>query len=154
LPISSMKRKLMSYRCIIPIDGFYSWKKITKKAAIPYRFFQKNKGLMSMAGLWEEFEDEAEETHHTFSVITTQSNKQVLAVNERMPLLLSPQQEKLWLGKETSEIDLLKLVGSTPAIELESYTVSPKINSLAANESTLILPAAPADQFGNLTLFD
>lgn len=150
----ALKKKLMRFRCIVPLDGFYSWKKISKKSAIPYRFFLKSKDLMSMAGLWEEFEDEQEETHHTFSVITTRSNAQVETINERMPMLLSPQQEKIWLDKDSSEIDLLKILASNDSPSLESYTVSPRISSLAANESTLLLPSAPADQHGNLTLFD
>lgn len=150
----ALKKKMLRFRCIIPIDGFYSWKRIGKKSAIPYRFFHKKKELLAMAGLWEEFEDEQEETHHTFSVITTPSNQQVLPVNERMPLLLNKESRNLWLNKDANENDLLNLLNPENTVELESYTVSPRISVLSANESTLFLPTAPADQFGNLTLFD
>lgn len=150
----TLRKKMMRFRCIIPIDGFYCWKKISKKSAIPYRYFQKKKELLAMAGLWEEFEDEQGETHHTFSVITTPSNKQVLPVNERMPLLLNKKTLEAWLNKDATENELLSLLNFENAIELESYTVSPRIGLLSANEATLFLPTAPADQFGNLTLFD
>ncbi len=149
-----LKKKMMRFRCLIPIDGFYCWKKISKKSAIPYRFFSRNKELLAMAGLWEEFEDEQEETHHTFSIITTQSNKQVQPINERMPLLLNKEMRKIWLNKESTENELLGMLRIETPIDLEFYTVSPRIGRLAANESTLMLPTAPADQFGNLTLFD
>ncbi|HCM76321.1 MAG TPA: DUF159 family protein [Cytophagales bacterium] len=150
----AFKKKMMRFRCIAPIDGFYCWKKISKKAAVPYRFFLKNKGLMAMAALWEEFEDENEETHHTFSVITTKANSQVRSVNERMPLLLNKETEKIWLNEESSENELLKLLTTESTQQLDSYTVSHRISILTANESTLMLPSAPSDQFGNLTLFD
>lgn len=150
----ALRKKMLRFRCIIPIDGFYSWKRIGKKSAVPYRFFHKKKELLAMAGLWEEFEDEKEETHHTFSVITTPSNQQVLPVNERMPLLLNKESRNLWLNKDANENDLLNLLKLESRVELESYTVSPRISVLSANESTLFLPTAPADQFGNLTLFD
>lgn len=107
-----------------------------------------------MAGLWEEFEDEEEETHHTFSVITIPSSKTVLPVNERMPLLLNKETRNTWLNKNATENDLLGLLKVGNSTELDSYTVSPRIGLLSANESTLFLPTAPADQFGNLTLFD
>lgn len=149
-----LKKKMMRFRCIIPSDGFYCWKKVGKKSAIPYRFFPKNKLPLSIAGLWEEFEDEQEETHHTFSIITTQSNKQVQPVNERMPLLLNKETQKVWLNKDASENELLGMLKTENTIMLDSYTVSPRIGLLSANESTLVLPSAPADQFGNLTLFD
>lgn len=150
----SLRKKMMRFRCIVPMDGFYSWKKIGKKSAIPYRFFQKDKALMSMAALWEEFEDEQEETHHTFSILTTAANPQVNPVNERMPLLFDNKNAKTWLDAESSENDLLNLLSKPISITLESYTVSPRINSMSANDSTMILPSAPADQHGNLTLFD
>ncbi|HWA35330.1 MAG TPA: SOS response-associated peptidase family protein, partial [Cyclobacteriaceae bacterium] len=34
----SLKKALRKNRCIIPADGFYGWKKVGKKTAIPYRF--------------------------------------------------------------------------------------------------------------------
>ncbi len=150
----SLRKKMMHYRCIVPIDGFYSWKRIGKKSAVPYRFFQKNKRLLSMAALWEEFEDEEEKTHHTFSVITKAADAQVKSVNERMPFLLDDNAYKLWLDAESTEKDLLNLLAKPLSIPLEFYTVSPRINSLELNDSTMILPSAPADQHGNLTLFD
>lgn len=150
----AFKKKMMRYRCIVPIDGFYSWKKISKKSFIPYRFFLKNKGLMSIAALWEEFEDEQEETHYTFSVITSSANKSVELVNERMPLLLTAANEKIWLNENATEEELTGVLFSKSTPQLEFYTVSPRIGQLTANESALLLPTAPADQHGNLTLFD
>ncbi len=149
-----LKKKMMGFRCIIPMDGFYSWKKISKKAAVPYLFFLKKKGMIAAAGLWEEFEDEQEETHHTFSMITTKARGAVQAVNDRMPLLLNNESKKVWLDSATSEGDLLRVIDAGPSAELDAYTVSPRISSLNVNEPSLLLPSAPADQFGNLTLFD
>ena len=71
-----------------------------------------------------------------------------------MPLLLNKESRNLWLNKDANENDLLNLLNLDSKVELESYTVSPRISVLSANESTLFLPTAPADQFGNLTLFD
>ena len=150
----ALKKKLMRFRCIIPLDGFYCWKKIGKKAAIPYRFFLRDKGLMSMPGLWEEFEDEQGETHHTFSIITTMANKQVKPVNDRMPVLLNDMTVSQWLDPDTSDGNLISQLKKPVSLNLESFAVSSRINSLNANEASLILPSAPADQFGNLTLFD
>ncbi len=151
---SAYKKRLMRYRCAVPTNGFFGWKKIGKKSAIPYFFFLKDKGLMLMAALWEEFEDEQENTHHTFSVITTPSTKLVQSVTDRMPLLLDSPSGKIWLDKQTTENDLLSLLAVPNKFLLESYTVSPRIATLDVNDATLILPSAPADQHGNLTLFD
>lgn len=148
------RRKVMSYRCIVPIDGFYLWKKISKKSSVPYRFFLKDKKLMGMAAVWEEFEDEQEETHHTFNIITTPSTGAVEAVAERMPLILNKEAQKIWLSDQSDENTILKLLTKAEKFEFEFFTVTPRIASLDANEASLMLPSAPADQFGNLTLFD
>lgn len=150
----ALQKKLLHYRCIVPADGFYAWKRIGKKTNIPYRFFLKNQQLASFAGLWEEYEDEHGEMHHTFSMITIPSNSLVAKVAERMPLLLNQDGERLWLNKETPIESLFKVMIPFPADQMESYTVSPRINSASINDPSLLLPTAPADQFGNLTLFD
>lgn len=151
---SAFVKKLMKYRCLVPLDGFYCWKKVGKKTSIPYRFFLKDKKLMAMAALWEEFEDENEETHHTFSVITIPSSSQVSTVSERMPLILDAEGQKIWMNAEAEERSLLNLLSRNQVPTFEFFTVSPRIASLKANDASLILPSAPADQFGNLTLFD
>jgi len=150
----ALKKKIMNYRCLIPVDGFYAWRRVGKKTAIPYRFLLKDKSLCSIAGVWEEFEDENEETHHTFSILTVKSNSFVQAVQDRMPVLFEKKEESIWLKKEATETELLNLLRPYPADKLDCYTVSPRIGVLSANESSLLLPTAPADQHGNLTLFD
>ena len=151
----ALQKKLLNYRCIVPADGFYAWKKLGKKTSVPYRFFLKDEPLTSFGGLWEEYEDEHGEVHHTFSIITVPSLPVVAKVGERMPLLLKEDDQRLWLNKETSLDTLLKImITPDPALQLDSYTVSPQIKSANTNDPSLLLPAAPADQFGNLTLFD
>lgn len=151
----ALQKKLLAYRCIVPADGFYAWKKLGKKTSVPYRFFLKDQQLTSFAGLWEEYEDEHGDMHHTFSIITTRSTPIVVKVAERMPLMLTLDGERQWLNKETPIESLIQVMAAPyPADQMDSYTVSPKINAVGINDPSLLLPTAPADQFGNLTLFD
>ncbi len=149
-----MKKNLMQRRCIVPADGFYGWKKIGKKAMIPFRLVLKSREVFSIAGLWEEYDDEQGESFHTFSIITVPSNELVLPISERMPVIIDKSLEKKWLNLETLESDLLGMLTSVPATRMEAYTISPQINSINVNSAALLLPAPAADQFGNLSLFD
>ncbi len=148
-----LKRTLMKYRCIIPADGFYAWKKLGKKTAIPHRFVT-DQPVFSMAGLWEEFEDEAGNTMHTFILITIHANETVSKVTDRMPVILNKKSEAVWLNNAAAEVDLLNLLIPYPSEKFNLYTVSPRINEIKNDAPSLILPTPPADQFGNLTLFD
>lgn len=148
------RRKLARFRCAAPCDGFYLWKRISKKSNVPYRFTMKSRELFSIAGFWEEFEDENGEQFHTFSLITCEANKFVIAVHERMPMMLDKSSEREWLDLNVSEERLAAILKISNQHELDLYPVSPAISSLDRDEPSLLLPSAPADQFGNLTLFD
>lgn len=148
----ALHKKLRGHRCSIPADGFYLWKRIGKKAAVPYRFTLPDKGLFAMAGFWEEYEDENNVPHHTFSLITTGATPAVAGFSERMPAILAAEAEGDWLKTESEELALSLLV-PYPG-ELVHYSVSTLVNDPARNDKRVIQPAPAADQFGNLTLFD
>lgn len=149
----ALKKKLTKHRCLVPADGFYVWKKVGKKTQIPWRFTLKSKELFSIAGVWEEYEDE-NESFHTFSIITIPATGFVQSASERMPLILTKAQEAIWLQPEVSELELDSVLTSVFAEAMDGYTVSPQINSIEADKPSLMLPMPAADQFGNLTLFD
>lgn len=150
----SLKKALMKTRCIIPADGFYAWKRAGKKTMIPYRFVTKKQELFSFAGLWDEYEDTEGNEMHTFTIITTVANELVSSVYERMPVILNKDAEKIWLDVNSTEKDLMTLLNNCVPMELNLYSVSPRISDSHADVPSLIMPAPPADQFGNLTLFD
>jgi len=149
-----MKKNLMQRRCLVLADGFYGWKKVGKKAMIPYRLVLKTRELFSMAGLWEEYDDEQGESFHTFSIITVPSNELISPMAERMPVIIEQSREKKWLSGETSESDLISMLIGLAAIKMDAYTISPRVNSITVNDAALLLPAPASDQFGNLSLFD
>jgi putative SOS response-associated peptidase YedK len=149
----TLKKSLAKLRCLVPADGFYAWKKIGKKTNIPYRLRLPDHSLFGMAAFWEEFEDEAGEQFHTFSIITTPANESVALIADRMPVMLGKAEGKKWLDANSDEAALLALLTPHPAWKMEHYTVSPRINNPEVDDVNLTKPAPPADQFGNLTLF-
>ncbi|HYF71064.1 MAG TPA: SOS response-associated peptidase [Ohtaekwangia sp.] len=150
----SLRKSLMKGRCIIPADGFYAWKQAGKKTHIPYRFVTKNQDIFSIAGLWEEYEDTEGNEMHTFTIITTPANELVSSICERMPVILTKETEKIWLNQSSKEDDLMNVLQSYPSTEINLYSVSPRISDSTADVPSLIIPSPPADQHGNLTLFD
>lgn len=151
---TALKKALRKTRCVVPADGFYGWKKIGKKTAIPYRFVLNSRDPFSMAGLWEEFEDTEGNQIQTFMLITQAANEVVQTVEERMPIILTKQAEKIWLDGSTDETSLMGLLTKYPAASMNFYPVSPRIIDTNNDLPSMILPTPPADQYGNLTLFD
>ena len=133
-------------RCLVLADGFYEWKKLdngqqslfelpasagkSKVIRQPYRFTLLNEDLFSFAGLWDEWVDKSTgEVLKTFTIITTEANELVKDVHDRMPVILTPEAEELWLNNNEPVDALLDLLKPYNASDMKAYPVSPLINS-------------------------
>lgn len=150
---ASFRTALKQRRCLIPADGFFEWKPVSKKGKIPYRITLMNEVLFSFAGLWEEYEDDEGDTVQTFTIITTQANSTLENIHDRMPVILSREAESLWLDKTTSPEKLKEVLKPYDRDQTRFYTVSSRVNQASLDEPSVIAPAPAADQFGNYTLF-
>lgn len=144
---SSYKKKLQNHRCVIPMDGFYIWKKVAKKQQIPHYFFYPDKRVFCVAGLWEENEDD-----NSFIMITCQANESVREFQEDMPLIMDVTSTRRWL--ETEDMSELEALLTRETVDnLKSHTVSPRIMDIDLNDVSFIKPTPASDQHGNYTLF-
>ncbi len=141
-------------RCLVVADGFYEWKRLSKKSKMPYRITFDSNTLFAFAGLWEIHHSVDGNTLHTFTIITTQANEVISKLHDRMPVILSPQTEQIWLDTNTPAEELKKLLKPFEAKKTRYYPVSPLVNSVTNDDARLILESPPADQHGNLSLFD
>ncbi len=123
-------------RCLVPADSFYEWRTDENKKKLPYRIRYKNGELMFMAGIWEEWR-QGDEKKRTFSIITSGANTDMNDLHDRMPLLLTTEEQRQeWLfGKPEEAMEQLSLV--TPDGLLEKYRVSVKLNTPAYDEPDL-----------------
>jgi putative SOS response-associated peptidase YedK len=151
---ASAKTALMERRCLIPADGFYDWKKVSKKGQVPYYFFEKQHQPFAMAGLWEDFDDHEGEQMHSFTLITCAANQLVMEASDRMPVMIEKSRESAWLNKATPFGELVSMLTPFPALQMQRHPVSSRVNNIKYDAPDLISPAAPSDQFGNYTLFD
>ena len=133
-------------RCVVLADSFYEWKTEGGKK-IPYRILLKNKGLMLFAGIWDEWQG-----IKTFSIITTQPNKEMSVLHDRMPVVLrGVKNMETWLSP--TDLDTLSALCGQPKDDLLiTYRVSEKINSVY-NDSPDMHTEIHTEQPPDLTLF-
>lgn len=125
----SFKGCLARKRCIIPADGFYEWKKEgdTKQ---PIRICLSNEEPFAFAGLWDTWESpQTGEVIESFTIITTPSNSIITNIHDRMPAILSPEEENTWLNPNTGVVHLKSLLSPYPSQLMRLYPVSPIVNS-------------------------
>jgi putative SOS response-associated peptidase YedK len=122
----SFRLPLRSQRCLVPADGFYEWKLNGKK--VPYRIFLKDTRIFAMAGIWDKWKTPDGSLVYSFSIITTSANEFMKTIHDRMPVILSEEDEKRWLH-ESSESSLLSLLKPCPPELMDAYPVSELVNS-------------------------
>ena len=52
------RQAFKKWRCLIPVDGFYEWKKVLG-GRIPYSLSMKDNSPLVFSALWEEWKDPA-----------------------------------------------------------------------------------------------
>lgn len=141
----SWRTAIKRRRCLVPADGFYEWKKdqdqtAKKTVKQPFYIHPKQTELFAFAGIWESWKDAEGMEMRTYSIITTEPNKEMASIHDRMPVILEPDQEADWLDPAND--------GDRSAIEsmldpyhdngLDIYEVSSDVNSPRNNDAHLI----------------
>lgn len=139
----SFKNAFKKRRCLIPANGFYEWTKNNDKT--PFRIFLKDEQLFAIAGIWETWKDAECRIINSFSIITTVANSLVAEIHNRMPVILKPEDEDIWL-MENDETLLKSLLKPFSEVNMEAYAISKKVNSPINNDSEIIIPEVGGQQ--------
>lgn len=133
----SFKSSLKNRRCLVPTDGFYEWQ-VRDKGKVPQYIHLRTGGLFAFAGLWSEW-DSGTEILQTFTIITTDANRELESIHHRMPVILMPKNYDNWLAAPQDPKSLLKPLGEGL---LDHYEISKTVNSPKNDSEECIHPAA------------
>jgi hypothetical protein len=145
-------------RCIVLCQGFYEWlKKNNGKERIPHYIKRKDNQLMCFAGLWDVVKyDDSEEKNYTYTIITTDPNKQLGFLHDRMPVIFNPGSEKIrtWLDPQRHEWsnELQSLLEPFDG-ELEIYPVNKDVGKVGNDSPSFIIPIDSAENKQNIANF-
>ena len=122
-------------RCIIMVDGFYEHHH-KQKQLVPFYISLKDNTPISLAGIWEEWENpENGKKVSTISVVTTKANSMMAKIHNnpklkeaRMPLILPEELESEWLmdiNDKTSEEQVKALIHPFDENLMQAWPVKP-----------------------------
>ena len=98
----------------------------------------------------------SEDKHYTYTIITTDSNKQLNFLHDRMPVILEngSDQIRTWLDPKRTEWskELQSLLKPYDG-ELECYPVSKDVGKVGNNSPAFTIPVASADNKQNIANF-
>ena len=126
-------------RCLIPADGFYEWRKEGKHKQ-PLHIRRKDKGLFAFAGLFEPAHPGLKEVVGTCTIITAEPNELLMTIHHRMAVILTPDDEEVWLNPKTSIERARECLRPYPLDDLVAIPVSREVNSPGAQGPSCIEP--------------
>jgi len=123
-------------RCLVITDGFYEWQRSGGEKQ-PYRITLADESLFTFAGLWESWSAPNGRDVRTFTIITTEPNGLMKPIHKRMPVMLTPENERVWISDEPLE-EVLHLLKPYDEKEMNAYPVSSRVNSPKNNDISIL----------------
>ena len=138
----SFRKLLPQKRCLVLADGFFEWEKRGGKK-IPYRIVLKDRKPFAFAGLYDHWQDSKGQTIYSCTIITTEANRLIKPVHDRMPVILRQEAIPVWLDLGIKDVSLIKnLLTPYPEEEMDIYEVSPLVNSAKVDIPQCIEPVS------------
>ncbi len=129
--LTTFRKMFRETRCLIPASFFFEWQK-TESGKQPYCFKVKGEKMFSFAGIYRPGEG--------FVIITTTPNSLMKPVHDRMPCILTKNDEELWLNPDTNANKLMELLEPFPANHMEAYKISSLVGSPKNQTPEIIKP--------------
>ncbi len=135
----SFRDAFLKRRCLVPMDGFYEWKRAEDGSKQAYAVALSDGAPMGVAGLWEGWKGPDGNWLRTFTVITTEANAKQGLIHHRMPVILPPETWDAWLGAEPAESeDLAELLVPCGEEELLIWPVDNRVGKVSENDARIL----------------
>lgn len=128
----TFRRLVNTKRCLILADGFFEWKQEESTKYPVYIRLDQGKPF-AFAGLWDNDEKPS------CTIITQDAASALASVHNRMPVILTPESEVLWLSNAPFS-ELQSQLPDEESLSLSYYRVSTQVNSPRNNGPLCIVP--------------
>lgn len=129
-------------RCLILADGFYEWAQNPgEKVKTPMLIRMKDGKPFAFAGLWEDWQSPDGSQILSTTIITTQPNRLLAPIHNRMPVILPAESYQDWLAPgEVPASRLDPLLRPYDPDLMEAFPVSRMVNSPQNDKPECVRP--------------
>lgn len=126
----AFRRSFQSKRCLMLMNGFFEWQQqgIFKQpyyveSTTPHK-------LLAVAALWDSWQNPTDnEVIYSCCLLTTSANELMKPIHHRIPVILNPEGQAIWLNKKSTAEELTSLLKPYSGQDLQCYPVSTKVNN-------------------------
>ncbi|MGR9116420.1 MAG: SOS response-associated peptidase [Gammaproteobacteria bacterium] len=134
----SFREAYRNRRCLIPATGFFEWQR-NDSGKQPFHIHYPDNRLFAFAGLWEHWQDD-NETVYSCTIVTTAANDTMLAIHQRMPVIIPPDHYPHWLDKDISAVDIFGFDQAKAYDNMVLTPISSRINNPLHNDEACLAP--------------
>jgi putative SOS response-associated peptidase YedK len=133
-------------RCLILADGFYEW-----SGGVPHWITREDGAPFAFAGLWASWRPKGAsrdvEPLRSCAIVTTAAAGPVRDLHDRMPVILAPAQESLWIDPSSPADELHAVCAPQAAPALAFRPVSRAVNDARHDGPDCLDPPEQASLF-------
>jgi putative SOS response-associated peptidase YedK len=131
---------LRSRRCLLPASGFYEWQETEGKGKQPYHIHADNNEWLAFTGLYDMWRSPEGTDVYSCTIITTEATAALKPLHDRMPAILEPAAEDMWLSPlVTDPQQILPLLKPYTFRPLVADKVSKAVNKAGYDSRDLIV---------------
>lgn len=132
----SYRHLLLTSRVVVPVSHFYEWRTVGSRR-LPVALFRSDGAPISLAGLVGQHQGVAAVT-----ILTTTPNRDLEALHNRMPVVLSDDDARAWVREKLTLAQLASMLLPCPNGFLELRPASPLVNGVHNEGPELLDPNA------------
>lgn len=145
----AFRKPLATQRCLVPATSYFEWTASSGAGGKqPYRvqvISNDNRDgnhvsqIIAMAGLYDVWRGQDGEPLLTYTIITTEASPGIRVLHGRMPVILSREDEGVWVDPDMLDTErLLRLLRPYPDEKISAYRVGRGVNSPGNDRADLI----------------
>lgn len=136
----TFRLRFRARRCLIVADGFDEWQAPNGKKQ-PHHIRLKSGRPFGIAGLWDRWNKQHGEPIESCTILTTDANEPMMAIHERMPVVIPPESFGVWLNPAEHDVGkLTRLLRPFHPDEMTAYPVSTLVNNVKTDSVKCIEP--------------
>ena len=129
-------------RCLVPAPAYYEWRD-DPDGKTPFALARIDGDPVAFGGIWEVWKSPDGEILRTFATITTDANRQLSAIQDRMPVIIERKDWPLWLGE--TEGDPGKLLRTLAENVLRVWPIGKAVGNVKNDGPELLEPTTVAE---------
>lgn len=143
---AAYRRAFERFRCLIVADGFYEWQAVPGGPKQPFHITRDDGAPFAFAGLWSIWYAPDQSKLRTCTILTTAANSAIASLHDRMPVILEPEAEALWLDSSTPRDRLTEILAGLPPRRTALTAVGTAVNDARYDGPECLAPPAPSAQ--------